>query len=141
MSAAVAELTAEVSKSGNCLLREVYLGDAKHVIKHSWRLHILEVALTTTLLVDSKSHRAKNSKMAYAENSHLALGLEGEEMTESVLKNTREMWNKQQQQQQQQPRGSSSSSSRSRRRNADNKMLWPIIGLTRPEDGPLWEGH
>ena len=47
-----------MSKSGNCL-REVYLGDAKHVIKHSWRLHTLRVALTTTL-VDSNSHRAKN---------------------------------------------------------------------------------
>ena len=58
MSAAVAELTAEVSESDNCL-REVYLGDAKHVIKHSWRLHTLGVALTTTL-VRSKSHRAKN---------------------------------------------------------------------------------
>ena len=58
MSAAVAELTAEVSKSGNCL-REVYLGDDKHVIKHSWRLQTLGAALTTTL-VDSKSHRGKN---------------------------------------------------------------------------------
>ena len=58
MSAAVAGLMAEVSKSGNCL-REVYLGDAKHVIKHSWRLHTYGVALTTTL-VDSKIHRAKN---------------------------------------------------------------------------------
>ena len=47
-----------MSKSGNCL-REVCLGDAKLVIKHSWRLHTLGVALTTTL-VDSKSHRAKN---------------------------------------------------------------------------------
>ena len=37
----------------------MYLGDAKHVIKHSWRLHTLGIALTTTL-VDSKSHRAKN---------------------------------------------------------------------------------
>ena len=43
---------------GNCL-REVYLGDAKHVNKHSWRLHTIGVALTTPL-VDSKSHRAKN---------------------------------------------------------------------------------
>ena len=58
MSAAVAELTAEVPKFGNCL-REVYLGEAKHVIKHSWWLHTLGVALTTTL-VDSKSRRAKN---------------------------------------------------------------------------------
>ena len=61
MSADVADLTAEVPKSGNSLLlRKVYLGDAKHVIKHSWRLHTLGVALTTTLLVNSKSHRAKN---------------------------------------------------------------------------------
>ena len=37
----------------------MYLGDAKHVIKHSWWLHILGVALTISL-VDSKSHRAKN---------------------------------------------------------------------------------
>ena len=43
VSAAVAELTAKVSKSGNCL-REVYLGDAKHVVKHIWRLHTLGVA-------------------------------------------------------------------------------------------------
>ena len=58
MSAAVAKLTTEVSKSGNCL-REVYLRDSKHVIKHSWGLHTLGVALTTTL-VGSKSHRVKN---------------------------------------------------------------------------------
>ena len=58
MSAAVAELTTEVSKTGNCL-REVYLEDAKHVIKHSWRLRTHGVALTTTL-VGSKSHRAMN---------------------------------------------------------------------------------
>ena len=58
MSAAVAELTAEVSKVDNCL-RDVYLGDAKHVIKHSWRLHTLGVALTIPL-VCSKSHQAKN---------------------------------------------------------------------------------
>ena len=57
---AVAELTAEVSKSGNCLCEVVYPGDAKHIIKHSWWLHILGVTLTTTLLVDSKNHRAKN---------------------------------------------------------------------------------
>ena len=50
MSAAVAELTAEVSKVDNCL-RDVYLGDAKHVIKHSWRLHTLGVALTTPPLL------------------------------------------------------------------------------------------
>ena len=58
MSAAVAELAAEVSKSDNCL-REVCLGDAKHVIKHSWWMHSLMVALTTTL-VDSKCPRTKN---------------------------------------------------------------------------------
>ena len=58
MSAAVAELTAEVSKSGN-FLREEYLGDTKPLIKHSWWLHTLGVALTTTL-VDSKNHRGKN---------------------------------------------------------------------------------
>ena len=65
MSAAVCsscELTAEVSKSGNC---EVYLGDAKNVIKHSWRLHTLGVAFTTPHHVDnnSKSHRAKNRRI------------------------------------------------------------------------------
>ena len=67
MSAAVAELTAEVSKSGNCV-REVYLGDAKPVIKHSWRLHTLGVGLTTTL-VDSKSHRAKTASGRYTWSS------------------------------------------------------------------------
>ena len=82
MSAAVAELTAEVSNSGNCL-REVYLGDAKHVIKHSWRLHTLGVTLTTPL-VDSKSHQA------YVETSHLAVSLKGGEMAEGVLRNTGE---------------------------------------------------
>ena len=39
----------------------MYLGDVKHVIKYSWRLHTLGVALTTTLVdINSKSHRAKN---------------------------------------------------------------------------------
>ena len=89
----------------------MYLVDAKHVIKHSWRLHTLGVALTTTL-VDSKSHRAKNSKMTYVENSHLALSLKGEEMTERILSNTRE-------------RG------RSRRRNADSGIFCPIITALR----------
>ena len=68
MSAAVAEPTAEMSKSGNCL-RELYLGDAKHVIKHSWRLCTLGVALTPTF-VDSKSHGAKNSKTEGTRGAH-----------------------------------------------------------------------
>ena len=87
MSAAVAELTAEVSKSGNCL-REVYLGDAKHVSHQAqlaaahtphvgilvlvgclWASCTLGVALTATL-VDSNSHQAKNSKTEGTRGAH-----------------------------------------------------------------------
>ena len=64
MSDADGGLAAKVSKLGNCS-RDVYLGDHKYVIRHSWQPHTLGggVQLTTTLL-DSKG-RSANTKTVY----------------------------------------------------------------------------
>ena len=79
MSDADSGLAAEVSKHGKCS-RDVYLGDHKYVIRHSWRPHTLGggVQLTTTLL-DSKG-RSANTKTVYTDKTYLALSSKGEEM-------------------------------------------------------------
>ena len=81
MSDADGGLAAEVSKPGN-FSRDVYLGDGKYVIRHSWRPHTLGggVQLTTTLL-DSKG-RSANTKTVYTDKTYLALSSNGEEMAE-----------------------------------------------------------
>lgn len=126
MSAAPAGLAAAVSKSGKCN-REVRVGERKHVIQHSWRLHLDKVQLTTVLL-DSKSGKGgKNKHTAYVENSEKALSSKGAEMAEEVLKKTRDWWNKAQQRQ--------GGSSRSTRRNADGDITCPIITALRGSGG------
>ena len=125
MSDADGGLAAEVSKPGNCSL-DVYLGDHKYVIRHSWRPHTLGggVQLTTTLL-DSKG-RSANTKTVYTDKTHLALSSKGEEMAEAVLKNKRDWWNRHQVRQ---PRGRSSSSKNSR--TADSDIFCPITTALR----------
>ena len=125
MSDADGGLAAEVSKPGNCS-RDVYLGDHKYVIRHSWRPHTLGggVQLTTTLL-DSKG-RSANTKTVYTDKTYLALSSKGEEMAEVFLKNKRDWWNRQQVRQ---PRGRSSSSKK--RRTADSDIFCPIITALR----------
>ena len=104
MSDAVGGLAAEVLKPGNCL-RDVYLGDHKYVIRHSWRPHTLGGGVElTTMLLDSKGRSANTKTLYYTDETYLALSSKGEEMAEVVLKNKRDWWNRQQVRQ---PRGRS----------------------------------
>ena len=92
MSDADGGLAAEVSKPGNCS-RDVYLGDHKYVIRHSWRPHTLGrgggVQLTTTLL-DSKG-RSANTKTVYTDKTYLALSSKREEMRLKLSSRTNEI--------------------------------------------------
>lgn len=136
MSAAADSQAVAVVKPGHCK-REVLIGKKKHVVKHSWRIHVCEVELVTTLLGEKYPHRTLNKKTSYVMNTEEALSSKGEEMAECVLKNRRDQFMRLQQQQQQTGgRGSSSKSSGTRgskrkTSSADSGVACPIISALR----------
>lgn len=121
-----------VTKPGHCK-REVLIGKKKHVVKHSWRIHVCEVELVTTLLGEKYPHRTLNKKTSYVMNTEEALSSKGEEMAECVLKNRRDQFMRiQQQQQQTGGRGSSSTrGSKKSKTSADSGVVCPIISALR----------
>ncbi|CAM9281710.1 unnamed protein product [Laminaria digitata] len=135
MSAAADSQAVAVVKPGHCK-REVLIGKKKHVVKHSWRIHVCEVELVTTLLGEKYPHRTLNKKTSYVMNTEEALSSKGEEMAECVLKNRRDQFMRLQQQQQTGGRGSSSKSSGTRgskrkTSSADSGVTCPIISALR----------
>lgn len=120
---AAAGPAAAVTNSGGCE-RTVLLGKDKHVVKLTWRYVSSRGVLVVATLVDNKHKgRASNVARAYVvENTEEAVRAKVVELTDRVLKNKREKWEKAQQQS-----GSSSSSSRGVRRNADREVADPVI--------------
>lgn len=125
-----------VTKPGHCR-REVLIGKKKHVVKHSWRIHMCEVELVTTLLGEKYPHRILNKKTSYVMNTEEALSSKGEEMAECVLKNRRDQFMRLQQQRLQQTGGrgntrkSRSNRSSNSKTNADTGVVCPIISALR----------
>ncbi|CAM9826993.1 unnamed protein product [Ectocarpus fasciculatus] len=121
MSSAQAGLAAAVTKPGGCE-RTVLLGKDKHVVKLSWRLVSERGVLVTATLVDSK-HKKRRSQThsGYAKNTEEAVSEKAQELTDKVLKNKREQWQKAQQ------RSGCGSSSGGARRTADSAVADPVI--------------
>ncbi|CAN0266038.1 unnamed protein product, partial [Ectocarpus sp. 12 AP-2014] len=118
---AAAGLAAAVTKPGGCE-RTVLLGKDKHVVKLSWRLVSERGVLVTATLVDSKhKNRSSQTYSGYAENSEEAVSEKAKELTDKVLKNKRERWQKAQQQ------SGGGSSSGGVRRTADSAVADPVI--------------
>lgn len=136
MSTAADGWAVAVTKPGHCK-REVLIGKKKHVVKHSWRIHLCEVELVTTLLGEKYPHRTLNKKTSYVMNTEEALSSKGKEMAECVLKNRRDQFMRIQQQQLQQTGGRASRSSESSSRSsksktsADSGVVCPIISALR----------
>lgn len=120
-----------VTKPGHCK-REVLIGKKIHVVKHSWRIHVCEVELVTTLLGEKYPHRTLNKKTSYVMNTEEALSSKGEEMAECVLKNRRDQFMRIQQQQQQQTGGRGSSSRISSSRSSKSKTSADSSGVVCP---------
>ncbi|CAM9549163.1 unnamed protein product [Pylaiella littoralis] len=118
---AAAGLVAAVTKPGECE-RTVLLGKDKHVVKLSWRPVSERGVLVTATLVDSK-HKKRSSQTysGYAKNTEEAVSEKAKELTDKVLKNKRERWQKAQQ------RSGGGSSSRGVRRTADSAVADPVI--------------
>lgn len=127
MSAAADISEIAVTKPGQCK-REVLIGKKKHTVKHSWKIHVCEVELVTTLVSEKPPHRTLNKKTSYVINTEKALSSKAEEMSECVLKNRRDQFMRLG------GGGSSSSSSKSKksRKSAESEVpVCPIISALR----------
>lgn len=98
MSAALNGPAAAVAKPGSCD-REVYIGETRHVIKHSWRVHALGVQLTTVLVDKRRKSRISKIITAYVDNTEEALSSKGAEMAVRILSEKRDAFMKAQQRQ------------------------------------------
>ncbi|CAM9708533.1 unnamed protein product [Ectocarpus sp. 4 AP-2014] len=126
MSSAEAGPAAAVTKSGGCE-RTVLLGNDKHVVKLSWRYVYERGVLVTATLVDPKhKKRPSQTQSSYAkENTEEAVSKKAAELTEKVLKNKRELWQKARQ------RSGGGSSAGGVRRTADSAVADPVITALR----------